>query len=365
MIKNVLMIAVTFIAVTIPNAVADIYTPAEQEVILKFPTDNGNLNWDDLTARVEAELPADTSSNDYYVGSIVALRTGERDLAMTLSDGAKSVAISDDDFAKASLLSAFLKFYLSPSSEREIHKEALALAIDEQTSGDWLSGTSASVLVEHAYTASDPVLSKRVLDRLSELLSEQDDVTTKLWFVNSYLKTAYAAALAPDQPSAVEPVDLLEQAVMIIFEAQKSEIEPESLDRFKKLYYRSHVIDGVVNSRRRTKGDKPQSRDLPMIPSFHPEFQTVCLEELDRGRKSVRFRKEFGTGGMLLLVSFNKKGKGKFVDVIDAQPIKMKNEFMHRYYKTAASSMRVKVDETNPDCLNGGQVIVPFSIYWD
>jgi hypothetical protein len=349
---------------------AEVFSEYERAIILAFPTDNGELDWQELSDRQVNPIGASSKSSESYCAAIVALRTGKNEQAEQLADQMAGLADSEADKTKSELLRSFLTFYTAPAASRNDHKAQLLKALsrfsDTDMEIDWLAGTSASVLIEHALTSSDPILSAETESLVGKLLSARTDLQSRIWLVNVNMKAAYTSGLTSNASPEVDPHQFLDRAVGILAIAQAGLDDGEQLEALRVLYNRSQTLDGVIRSRFATRNEKYDAPPLRQIGRFHPPFQTRCVTSItyNRERLSVR-RGKIGTGGMMLLVTVNNEGRAKFKSVIDAQPSSLDHEDMYRYYRKIAASMRIEVDESDPDCLKGGDLIVPFSLHWD
>jgi hypothetical protein len=355
---------------SLPNASAEVFSEYERAIILAFPSDNGDLDWQALSERQADPARPGATSSESYSAAIVALRTGKKEQAGQLADRVIALADSEDDTTRSELLRAFLAFYLAPAASRNDDKDPLLNALsgfsDAGMEIDWLAGTSATVLIEHALISRDPILSAETEALVRKLLSARTDFESRVWLVNVNLKAAYTSALNSNAPHEYSPHQFLDRAVGMIATAQAGLDDGEQLEGLRVLYNRSLTLDGAFRSQYATRNEAYDAPSLPMISRFHPEFQTRCVTDItyNRTRMSTR-RGKVGTGGMLLLVTANKKGRATFKSVIDAQPSSLDHEDMFSYYRKHAASMRIEVDTDDPRCLAGGDLIVPYSLHWN
>lgn len=367
MLRRLSAILGTALFLSLSNASADIFSEYEQAIILAFPTDNGDLDWQALSERqVDPARPGATSSESYSA-AIVALRTGKKEQAGQLADRVTALADSEDDTTRSALLRAFLAFYLAPAASRNDDKDPLLNALsgfsDAGMEIDWLAGTSATVLIEHALVSRDPILSAEAEALVRKLLSARTDFESRVWLVNINLKAAYTSALNSHSPHEFSPHQFLDRAVGMIATAQVGLDDGEQLEGLRVLHNRSLTLDGAFRSQYATRNE---ACDAPSLSRFHPEFQTRCVTDITYNRTSMKTRRgKVGTGGMLLLVTANKKGRATFKSVIDAQPSSLDHEDMFSYYRKHAASMRIEVDTDDPGCLAGGDLIVPYSLHWN
>ena len=349
-------------------AQADVFTKQERAQIIAFQTDAQPVDPAILSAKLADESAFQSSSTDNVLGAIVALQSGDNDAARRFSQRAIELASSDAQRVHAGLLDAFVSFYLAPASERSALEDALVNSVglfeEAGFEVDWLSGKAIEMLSLHADHSSDPALSKQAADLAEKLMRDRKDFRARAWLINLYFNGAYTTALKIDAPSHVSPQEFLQSAVQEIYDAQLEMNDGEELELLRRLYYRAHTIDGAATSRAASRGEEASDKSIGMIERFHPDFQNDCIEDFRNIKKAVRTRREFGTGGTLIRIRVNEKGRAKFVETVDAQPARLMGDFMHVYLKRLASGMRIDIKKDKPECAKGGEMIIPYNLSW-
>ena len=368
MVRIILGLVLAGLCTLAPRAYAQVFTPQERAAIVAFPSEDSALDWNRFAERSQEGQENFSSSSENFLGAIVALRTGANDVAIDFSEKANTLANTEAERVRAALLDAFINYYTSPSQERQNHQSELVQAVglykDAGIEIDWLAGTSIEFLVEFALHRSDPKLSKQAIDYAVAIMHGRSDFRSRVWLINLNMKAAYSSALNTKSAESIRPEVFLADAVELINEAQKETEDGQQLELLRKLYYRSHTISGAALSRASSRGESYEPISIRLITRFHPEFQSKCFVKVTRGKKSFRPRRKYGTGGTLILYSVNKKGQVSFKSIIDAQPKRLMEDFMHSYIKKQAASMRVEFKSDVSGCEDGGELILPFILHW-
>ena len=345
-------------------AIAEVFSSEEQTLIKSFPTSSADIDLVELHSRV---LDENSDASEIYVAAIVALQMGAKDLARSYSQRLSETAYSLEDRTQAQMLGYFVEFYLGPETERGSASirlvDGMSAYNDAGVETDWLMGTAATLLLDYAHNHGHPELSRDVVEEMSETLRDRQDVESGIWFVNSNLKAAYTASQYASE--TVDPFSFLIDGNRLVGHLVLTADGDGTFELLEMLYLRLHTTFGVIYSRRKSKNQSVPPISLPFIQEFHPSFQNQCVTEINRSKKRFRPRREFGTGGMMVELRVDSQGRVKFVEIADAQPGRLKEKFMHSYLKKWANSMRVSATPDDPDCLNGGHLLLPFTLSWD
>ena len=345
-------------------AFAEVFSVEEQTLIKAFPTSSADLDLVELHSRA---LDEDANATDVYVAAIVALRMGANDLAQSHSQLLFETAYSLEDRTRAQLLGHFVEFYLGPETERGSASVRLIDGMSAYNAAgvqaDWLMGTAATLLLDYAYNHGHPELSRDGVAEMSETLGDRQDAESGIWLVNSNLKAAYTAS--QHDSDTVDPFSFLFDGNRLVGHLVSKADDEDVIELLEMLYLRLHTTFGVIYSRRKSKKLSGPTESLPFIREFHPSFQIECVSEINRSKKRFRPRREFGTGGMMVELRVDNQGRVKFVETVDAQPGRLKEKFMHSYLRKWANSMRVSFKSDDPDCRNGGDLLLPFTLSWD
>ena len=346
------------------TAVPEVFSDEERTLVKEFPTSSADIDLAELHSR---GLDENANASDFYVAAIVALRIGANDLARFHSQRLLETAYSLEDRAQAQFLEYFIGFYLGPEAERGSASirllDGMSAYNEAGVQTDWLMGTAATLLLDYSYNHGHPELSRDVVEEMSEALSGRQDLESGIWLVNSNLKAAYTAS--QHASDTVDPFSFLVDGNRLVGYLVSKADEEDSIEILEMLYLRLHTTFGVIYSRRKSKNQSVATNSLPFIQEFHPSFQIECVSEINRSKKRFRPRREFGTGGMMVQLHVDSKGRVKFVETVDAQPSRLKEKFMHSYLRKWANSMRVSVKPDDPACQNGGDLLLPFTLSWD
>lgn len=345
-------------------AVGQVFSTEEQALIEEFPSSTDALDWAELHSRVVAE---DTTARETFVAAIVALRTGAKEPAKSYSQRVSALAQSADDRTRARFLETFIAFYLGPEAERESASHVLLSSLSDYNQSalqiDWLMGTAATLLLDYSLNHGDPELSRNVIAEMHQALDGRKDMTSGIWLVNSNLKAAYTASQYVSED--VDPFAFLFDATQIIGDFAPAANDEDSFQTLQMLYLRMHTTFGVIYSRRKIKDLSVPIEVLPFVPEFHPSFQTECVSDITKSKTRFRPRRKYGTGSMMVRLEVDNRGRVRFGETIDAQPSRLKDKFMHSYLRKWANSMRVIVFADKPECQTGGELLLPFTLYWD
>ncbi len=345
-------------------AVGQVFSAEEQALIEAFPSPGDSLDWAELQTRAVAE---DTPARARFVAAIVALRTGAKEPAKSYSQQMSAQAQSADDRTRARLLETFIGFYLGPEAERGPASHALLSSMSDYNQSaiqiDWLMGTAATLLLDYALSHNDPALSRDVVEEMRQALDSRTDMSSGIWLMNANLKAAYTASQYGSDD--VDPFAFLFDATQLIGDFVPAASDAEAFQTLEMLYLRTHTTFGVIYSRRKIKDLSVPSDALPFVHEFHPSFQTECVSDISKSKTRFRARRKYGTGSMMVQLDVDSRGRVRFGQTIDAQPSRLKDKFMHGYLRKWANSMRVTVFADKPECQNGGELLMPFTLYWD
>jgi len=345
------------------SANAEVFSLQEINEIEAFPAASDSLNLTELAARGVHE---DTTAREAFVGAIVALRLGENETARLHSQRMSSIAIAPEDRTRAQFLENFLALYLGSNSDLGADTEQvlgdLASYNEASMEIDWLAGTAATILLEQALKTSHAELAQAVVDEMSLALSSREDIEAAIWQIDAYLKAAYAAGQSEE--GVIDPFSLLFDGVEVVDRASAIPNNDEHWGTLELLYLRLHTTFGVIQSRRAYRNHSFPVQSLPMLRAFHPKFQFECVFEVNEGKTRFRTRREYGTGGLMVRLSVDQRGRVRFSEIVDAQPVRLKKKFMHSYLRKWANSMRVSVIDDRPECQNGGEMLLPFTMIW-
>ncbi|MEQ3745772.1 MAG: hypothetical protein ABNH53_05985 [Henriciella sp.] len=354
------LVAALLLSCIVPPALSQTFSPEQRRVISAFPTEIGDLDWENIFSRVDAENASELEFREHYLGALNALRSGKKDLAAALSLTLPEKSSSALEDERASLLLAFLGFYLSTSETRLNAGSELIVKLEDHIAlslePDWLTGTSVSVLIEQATIDNDVELAIEAVDLGREIFLRDKNLNTQLWLVGADLKLAYAASLDADPSQA--PNDFFARGALLIDRTYTPELALEDIKRLKACYLRIHTLSSAMMAR----DEGYDGHALPQLDYFHPEFQVQCVVSLEDSAERFIVRSTVKLGGVMLRVRLSPKGRAKFLSVEDAEPLNLADKSMHRYYRQFSKSLRYKIDTSNPNCVDGGEALVSYGI---
>jgi|GEM_PF-5233895 len=347
------------------HAQAQSYSEQTRELVGQIPNDDGQLDWDQLSQTLQSPIRAEASFDDAYIAALIALRSNRTDLVVEYTEAAQTSAGSNVEQFRAALLKGVLTFYLDEMIDRREAATELLMTVDEIDSAggaaDWLSATTISALNKFALETNDLALSVEASERAERIFSRGPTARIAIWAANQHITAAYAAMPSPPDSKRETVSGLLKRATNLLSAAHRRDVKPEDVDALKSLYYRTIALTLYMNSRARSEDKDSIPLPYGVIKDLHPSFERDCVIELTSDRRKVRPRLLSITGGILLRLEIDKKGRAKFVRVEDAVPAHLSNEKMHRTYRTIAREIRADLNPAEA-CQNGGEILYPFTI---
>lgn len=347
------------------HAQAQSYSEQTRELVTQIPNDDGLLDWENLSQDLQTPVRADASFDDAYIAALVAVRSNRTDVIAEYASTAQTKAESSVEQNRAALLNGILKFYLGETVNRREAATELLVMVDEIDSAggapDWLSATTISALNKFALETNDLDLSAQASERAERIFSRGQTARIAIWAANQHITAAYAGMPSPPASKRETVSNLLRRATNLLAAAHRRDIELEDVEDLEGLYYRTIALTLYMNSRARSENKDSIPLSYGVIGDLHPSFERDCLIEWTSDRKKVRPRLLSVTGGILLRLEIDKKGRAKFIRVEDAVPAHLSNEKMYRTYRTIAREIRADLNEAD-GCQNGGEILYPLTI---
>lgn len=351
---------------------SDIYSAEEKRTIFAYPTDNGTLDWSELKTRFDDSVVvgADLMAlEDLYAASIAAIRTGDFDSAPVRAARLQSIAPTPLWRTRSNLLVRMIAFYQGDSAARDTLSEALRDDLAELSEADgtmdWIAGTTVSLLFDYHLKGLDTdaaAATLRVSEPLAKTLGEFEG---HVWVTSKTLTLGFTHALSSSVDRRQQAATQASLAGYEVGRALNHYGTDDQFDLLKKLYFRTVVFEAANSAYAGTEGIDITS-NMPMYFEFYPDFQTECVASYDFVDLSFRRRDYSATGGVVIKVQVNNKGRGKFVSVVDGMPDSITHGGMLGLFKRQTRALRVEFEEDRPTwCDQGGEMLIRLSYSWE
>ena len=350
-------------------AQAEVYSSEEAALMTAFPTETSTLSWPDLSARFDAADPAETSPRTAYLAAIAAVRIGAAESARQRALALRTQSETEAWRTKSDLLLLMIDFYRTPPVRQTTLAPFLEAQLRELQKTtprlDWIAGTSLSLLLMFHTQNRDYDAVEKVLTLADSFIREQQDVEDALWLMNETLRLADEFARHPDDSKYLDAGKLTVRAAQAVKQIQQIERSPEQSARLQELYFQSVTLESALRAYAASDALETHTEPVPYYLEFFPEFQQRCVAKMSLTGNEIRFRKSFTTGGALVRMQVNKRGRAKFIDVVDAAPNEMAEKKNFAVFRKNADRLRLDFVDTPPaDCAEGGEILVKLSLSW-